>query len=522
MPMNVELLRVLLIEDNLGDGELVRQALLDSQRPYELKQAFDLSSALELLDEWSPEVALVDLCLKDSRGLETLASVHDWAPELPIVVLTGLNDEQNALAALDNGAQDYLVKGEFTPQLLDRSIRYSLQRQRLATENLRMLDQLAAAQSSLEQKNRRLAEMYDTAHQFVDNVSHEFRSPLTVVKEFNWIVRNGLAGPVTPKQIEFLDIVARRIDDLALLVDDLLDMGRIEAGILGVRRKECHLDDICQEAWPQLEQKAEYKNIVLELAVPHELPSAYCDPEKIGRVLVNLAINAVKFTPDHGKVMIWARTAEKPGYLQIGVTDSGPGMDPQTLQLVFERFHQNLAGRRAGIKGFGLGLSIAKELVQLNLGEMFVESTPGAGSTFAFSVPIADPVGIATMMLERCAADGRPPQWMSLVLVQMDVLALDSFAHEIDFLLHDALRGHDLVFGLDPRRWLLVVRGQESEVEEFKNRVGRMWNESNSNQPEEFFEVDIQRLGSWKIGEQDDLLLASLQAQGAASEPAGV
>ena len=226
----------------------------------------------------------------------------------------------------------------------------------------RPLRKLETARGLLEKKNHRLARLYRTAHRFVDHVSHEFRTPLTVVKEYVSLMCDGLLGPTNAEQQRFLDIVNNRADDLNHMVDDMLDVSKLEAGILTVYRTPACLADIVNHVRVGLERRATLQDVRLEIEMPHDLPPIYCDTEKIGRVLVNLVVNAIKFS--RRPVCPYDRPLEAGAdEVLVRVSDNGPGIPPQDLPRLFRRFKQLGAPTNASTKGFGLGLSIARELV---------------------------------------------------------------------------------------------------------------------------------------------------------------
>ncbi len=344
--------RVLLLEDRLEDAQLMRIALARSAGAFEVCHVSRLSQAVAQLADSQFDVILSDLSLPDSRGRETVARLHAAAPNVPIVVLTGLDSDDAALETLDEGAQDYLVKGTVTEATIFRSIRYARQRQQNA-EMRQFLASLHASKELLTKKNRRLARLYKTAHRFVDNVSHEFRTPLTVIKEYSALLREGVVGDVNDQQGNMLDILGDRADDLNTMVDDMLDISKLEAGMLCTWRKNCRLSEILEHVRPNLERKALIKEVVLEVCIAPDLPAVYCDAEKIGRVIVNLCVNAIKFCGRPGRVSLWAKADDSSQDVVVGVTDNGPGINPNDVAVIFKRFKQlrtNPARQHEGIR----------------------------------------------------------------------------------------------------------------------------------------------------------------------------
>jgi signal transduction histidine kinase len=302
------------------------------------------------------DLLVLDLGLPGVYGLDGLAKILSVNPRVPVIIVTHRNDEALALRALKVGAQDYLVKGRLTTDNLERSIRY-------ATERHALVRRLTDAQIVLENRHRRLAKLYRSAHKFVDNVSHEFRTPLTVIKEYVSLIKDGIVGEVSEEQRKMLAVVEDRADDLNTMVDDMLDVSKLEAGMLGVYRKRCQAIDILARVRPALERKALTKGVRLESDIEANLPPLYCDAEKAGRVLVNLAVNAIKFCGQPGRVRIVCRKTRDASGVEFDVSDNGPGISPENQRQLFQRFKQLSETVRSSTKGFGLGLSIAKELV---------------------------------------------------------------------------------------------------------------------------------------------------------------
>ncbi len=495
--MKNQLIRVLLVDDDRADAEITRLALADARlRRFQVEWVDRLARAVERLHGESFDAVLLDLGLPDSRGMETLERVRGENDEIPIVVLTGLADEETGLESLGRGAQDYLVNDNAGSTVLERSICYAIQRQQQQRA-------LAAANAQLEQKNRWLQALNETARQFVDNVSHDFRTPLTVIREFASIMDEGLGGPVTDQQREFLGIILLRVDDLALMVDDMLDVSKLEAGLLGLWRKAGQVADIVERTRVVLEQRSEAKGIRFEIAVPPTLPAVYCDFDKVGRVIVNLAVNAIKFTPKGGHVSLWAKAGAKVGEVEVGITDDGPGISQDKLALIFERFSQAGNQAEASVKGFGLGLNIARELVFLNLGAMRVESEPGQGSTFSFTLPTAEPQRLFERYLDGVAArddcvQGFSPL-LSLLSAEIGGAGDVAMVQAADGFLQTAVGSFDLVYPTRSQGWILAVRCPVEELGHLMQRILAQWAELSENRPAgPLPELKLRALGTWR------------------------
>ena len=497
-----KLVQLLLADDDAGDAEVVKRLLSKSTRlRFEIEWAKTLEGAVRALSSGRFDVLLLDLGFPGTRNLDGLARIQSANAGVPIVIVTEKNDEALALRALKEGAQDYLFKGNLTTDYLVRSIDY-------ATERHRLVMRVAEAKLILENKNQRLNKLYRTAHKFVDNVSHEFRTPLTVIKEYVSLIKDGIVGSVSDEQRQMLTIVEDRADDLNIMVDDMLDVSKMEAGLLGVHRKQCTVTDILAHVRPAVERKAAAKSVQLEWDIAVNLPTIYCDPEKAGRVLINLAINAIKFCGQPGHVRLsCCHRPDLPG-VEFSVTDNGTGISAENQQAIFRRFKQlSESVRSSSTKGFGLGLSIAKELVEVNLGEIRVDSEPGRGSTFSFTLPPADSAEIMRLYLHRIGQLRNGPPFVSLVQADIAELTLGDLADDVDKFLSFLLRYNDLVVRIGPRRWFIVLPVSESEVPAFRQRAEKAIGEDSRNRLGDPFPViDLQFVGTWRVAAGEEML----------------
>jgi PAS domain S-box-containing protein len=252
------------------------------------------------------------------------------------------------------------------------------------------------ANHALANKNEQLSELYKTAQRFVDDVSHEFRTPLSVIKGYSELMQAGIAGPVSSEQKRFSQLIIDRSRDMAQMVDDLLDTSKLRAGSLRVDRAPCSVASIFAAIHPFIDSRISANKIQWVEEIEPGLPEVFADAEKAGRVLVNLVVNAIKFSPEGSRIVLTAKTNDKDEVV-IAVADQGPGISPENLAVLFERFRQ--VGNTATVKGFGLGLNIAKELAFLNLGELSVASELQKGSTFSFTLPLNQPRVIMAKLL---------------------------------------------------------------------------------------------------------------------------
>jgi signal transduction histidine kinase len=398
--MNGQATYVLLIEDNPGDADLVRLRLREGKSPVEVNCVNRLSDGLDSLRVKSPEVILLDLNLPDSQGAETFRKVLAKAPGVPIVILSGQGDEALAMKALHQGVQDYLVKGTICGRDLDRAVRYAVERQAL----LRSLE--ISRKQQLEFKN-----------QFLSHVSHELRTPLTCIHQYASILADGLAGAVSPEQHEHLETILKSVNQLGAMVRDLLEASRAEAGKVRIEPHCVSIGDLIRLAVSMTRSLAKEMQVGLEVGVDTRIPLVYGDPDRILEVLINLIDNGIKFTPAGGAVTVQAcLVPTDPDFVYLSVNDTGCGIDPAAKALIFERMYQDPNSIDNSRKGLGLGLFIAKELVALHGGRIWVASEPGHGSTFSFTLPL---YSLAKLLFPVLVKDGALREAVVVVKVNL-------------------------------------------------------------------------------------------------------
>ena len=363
---------VLLIEDNPGDADLVRLRLVESNPAVDVNCVNRLADGLESLKREAPSLVLLDLNLPDSQGAETFRKILEKAPGVPVVILSGQDDQGLAIKALHQGAQDYLVKGGLTSSDLDRAMRYAVERQAL----LRSLEM--SRKQQLEFKN-----------QFLSHVSHELRTPLTCIHQYVTILLDGLAGEMSREQRTHLGTILKSVNQLNAMVRDLLQAARAESGKLVLEQHCVSIGELIRVAVQMMQAIGTQKGVGLEVGVEDGMPFVYADPDRILEVLINLIDNAIKFTPAGGAVTVSAtRVPTDPDFAYIAVTDTGSGIAPEARSLIFERLYQDPNAVDNNRKGLGLGLYIAKELVTLHGGRIWVTSDGASGSRFSFTLPL--------------------------------------------------------------------------------------------------------------------------------------
>ena len=424
MPTRAPIL-LLLIEDNPGDARLVREHLLDAagEQRIEVRHAPTLAAGVAFVEEGgAPTIVLLDLSLPDSFGLETLARWLAVAPVLPVIVLTGSDDEALAVQAVREGAQDYLVKGRIDGGTLVQAVRYAIERKkvqealRLANTtlehrveertaelreiNARLQSEIAertlAQQRAAELLKREQAARLEveaanrSKDEFLAVLSHELRTPLNAILGWSEILRSGEGSRA--EVAEGVEVIERNARSQARLVEDVLEVSRIICGKVRLNLGRIDLAAVIDAALTSARPTASAKGIALQARVdPLPCPSPG-DADRLQQVVWNLISNAIKFTPHGGEVTVRAR--QDKDRTEIEVADTGIGIQADFLPYVFDRFRQSDASITRSHGGLGLGLSISRHLVEMHGGTIFAASAgEGKGATFTVSLPLVLPEG---------------------------------------------------------------------------------------------------------------------------------
>jgi signal transduction histidine kinase len=467
----LETIKILLVEDDPDDVLLFRELIAGSR--HELESAGTLKAGLAAISAKRWDIVLADLTLPDSRGIETFLRLRAQRSDVPIIVLTGLNDQALALEAVRLGAQDYLMKGSLDGRLVKRSMAYAIERHHLiarleaiiekAADGMVVVDKAGfvrymnpAAEAlfgreaeamlgkpfpfelepgrtrevalsggdeprtaeirvtemewkkeparlasirdvtqlkRLQQLKAEMAErrrLDDLKNQFMGAVSHEMRTPLTIVHAAVDNLVEGLLGPLAKKQQEVLALAQRNLRRLTRIVNDLLDLSRLESGRAKMERKPLRADRLVHEVVQNLSVAEEGRKVDIRLQLDAGLPAVYADPDLFVQVLLNLLDNARRYAKSRIEVKASSEAAGKE--VVFAVLDDGPGIAQEDVGRLFTKFVQlNRPAGGGGYKGTGLGLAICKEIVEQHGGRIWVETASGKGAAFYFMLPTSAP-----------------------------------------------------------------------------------------------------------------------------------
>ncbi|MBI5882013.1 MAG: response regulator [Elusimicrobia bacterium] len=363
----------------VDDDEEFLQYLRSALKPLacEVLSASTGSAACRLVEHNHFCMVLADLRLPDMSGLDVLAAGRKADPTTVGIIVTAHGSVDSALEALREGAYDYLNK-PVHPDAVLAAARRGMEHYRLNKALVQKTSQLEKVQRQLEAKT-----------QLIQDASHELKNPLTVVYGYSSFLLRQNACDQDPVELRRnLESINRNAERLSVLLEELLESTRLAQHKVDLARDELSARRLATEAFENFQLEAGKRGIDLRLEVPEATDIAvWADNGRMHQVLSNLLGNAMKFTPEGGGVTI---ALDRDGdFARFRVTDTGKGISPEGLLHVFDRFYQEDTDRQRN-KGLGLGLNICRALVELHGGSIRAESLPGAGSTFSFTIPLAE------------------------------------------------------------------------------------------------------------------------------------
>jgi signal transduction histidine kinase len=352
---------------------------------YRVATASNGREALGLIRKRGFNIVIADIKLPDISGLEILETAKELNPETAVIMITGHASLETAVDAINEGAYAYILKPVSMSEL-ETTLNNALREQRLLSENRELVESLQQSNKNLEEANRALEQVSQAKSDFTARMSHELRTPLNSIIGFSEVLLSQKMSPADrATHQEFLGYIHISAEHLLHLIDSILDLSKIEAGKLTLEPREFDLrvllEDVKITVLPMLTTKKQ----ALRVEIGEGVSSLFADEPKMRQIFLNLLSNAHKFTPTGGRIKVDCRIEDD--LLQCSVTDSGIGISPQDQPKIFEEFGQIKKDLAENARGVGLGLSIAKRLVELHGGKIWVVSEPGVGSTFTFTIP---------------------------------------------------------------------------------------------------------------------------------------
>ncbi len=279
--------------------------------------------------------------------------------------------------------------------------------QDLAEEFNHMAIALKGSQQKLRAVNEQLSNASKLKSEFLASMSHELRTPLNSIIGFAEVMADQLFGPLNPKQQKYMSNIHTSGHHLLQLINDILDLSKIEAGKLELNYREFSANEVLNDTLTSVAPLAEKKNLDMKVEIDSKLASIAADESKFKQIMYNLLSNAVKFTPDHGKITVKAVANRK--LAVVTVTDTGIGISEEDQEIIFQQFRQVSDSDDREFEGTGLGLALTKKLVEMHGGRIWLKSEPGRGSSFSFSIPFEMPQDL--LDAEDITRVCRLPEW---------------------------------------------------------------------------------------------------------------
>ncbi len=362
---------ILIIDDEESMRDSCTQIL--TRGGYRTETAENGARGLEKIKELKPDLVLIDLKMPGIGGMEVLEKTREIDPHIISVVITGYATVESAVEAMKIGAYDFLPK-PFTPDQLRIIIQRGLERRKLLEET-----------ESLRREKKLMEE------NFITMVSHQMRSPLVAIMQYFEVILAGMAGQVPEKTMEIIHKSRLRLEGLLNLINDWLDTARLDSGQIADRLKPTSLKKVISKVMDSLRPLTREDSISLEFGSCSENDLVQGDEASLEQVFSNLISNAILYNTPNGKVTIHIK--ENGEFMATEVQDTGIGIAPEHIPLLFDQFFRVKRGEDRKVKGSGLGLSIASKIVDAHGGSIQVSSEPGKGSTFTVLLPRPENTG---------------------------------------------------------------------------------------------------------------------------------
>ena len=381
---------ILLIEDNLADARFLQEVLKQPKfENFSLFHVKRLQDALNMLGKSQQipapfDVILLDLTLPDSQGLNSLQPLMKSDPNLPIVVLTNTNDNELAIEAVRQGAQDYLVKRQVNDESLLRSLRYAIERKQ-TLESLNNLNQ--TLQKQVEQCTIELVkaqELNQFKSEFVSILSHDIRNPLNTILLTAGLLQNSDDKLSKEKKLSHFQMIRSAIKNMALLLDEASFIGKADTGRLKCQIYPLDLQNFCDEIINGIQVSAKYRNVRITSRIPETDFEIFSDENLLRHILDNLLSNAIKYSLPGGTVNFELVITDQS--IIFSIQDWGIGIPTQEQKQLFQPFYR--ASNIGIIPGTGLGLAIVAKCVDALQGEIDFNSEENLGTIFTVKLPL--------------------------------------------------------------------------------------------------------------------------------------
>lgn len=360
----------------VDDEENLRLALTQAFKleGYQVTPAATAPEALEALRVVPFDVMITDLMLPDMDGIALMERALLIQPGALVILMTGQGTIDSAVKALKGGAYDYVLK-PFTLEEIFHIVARGLEQQRLRQENVQ-----------LSEINRRLRELDQIKSDLLSAITHEFRTPLTIIYGWLDLLLGDRFGRLTPDQQESLEAVKQSAVRLGRLIGNLLAYVEVEGGDISLEDQELRIPELLRAVAQQFETEVKERGLTVNFDWDPRMPSLWLDPEKARLLFSNLFDNAIKFNHRQGQIRVAAHPAE--GGVEVAITNTGAPMPPDGIAKLMQPFIQGDMSMTRAAGGLGLGLAVARAIVDAYRGQMAIESGRGSGTTVRVRLPL--------------------------------------------------------------------------------------------------------------------------------------
>lgn len=356
---------ILLIEDDSESSEFVKKTL-SLITDVNCQSVTRVADAVKALKQKRFDLVVLDLCLPDAQELPIIMVLQDRCPEMPVIVLAGEDAETRAAEAVRLGAEDYLLKSEITPKLLQRSIYYSIERKRAREMSKQLL-------------------LMKQREDFIATLTHDLKNPLIGAEQMLGLLQEGKLGELVDKQVEVIDLLRKSNREQLDMIQQLLEVYRYEAGVQALTFQNVDLATLINDCVAELNPVAESRALKIHRLLSGDLKTIWADGNAIRRVVRNLLLNAIKFSPEGGRIDVVGKRSEE--HVEVSVKDEGVGIPETEAGMLFQRFVQGAAGK-GHTPGTGLGLYLSRKIVEAHGGQLDCASQEGKGSVFVVRLPL--------------------------------------------------------------------------------------------------------------------------------------
>jgi len=365
---------------------------------YEVYTAQSGPEAMTILEHNEVHVVMADHRMPEMTGTEFLTLVKERYPDIVRLVFTGYADVGGVIDAINEGRVYRYITKPWEPDELRAIIAQAMDQYQLVTDRKRLIEELKTANESLQHANEQLRRAYSELQEldrlksvFIDIASHELRTPVFVISGFARLLAR--QSKETPRELKSILECADRLGGIVVNMARLMESEEWERVL---ETRPVSAAELAGKAVERVQPFVELRHQYLETSIPDDLPLLEVEPPLIVEALVNLLMNAIKFTPDEGHITVAAKPGKEGGFVDISVSDTGVGIPPEELSHIFRKFfgtfdtsHHTSGEYEFGRRGIGLGLSVVRRFVEMHGGKVSVESEVGVGSTFTISLPVA-------------------------------------------------------------------------------------------------------------------------------------